>query len=93
MSDTQEEPKDLIRWEGFDEAIVGIVRRCASPDLLCYSWEKMIEVLCKKGSTPEDAAEYLYFNVLGAWVGDLTPVVLFPKEEGLSLEEFLEEVR
>jgi hypothetical protein len=60
----------------FDEAIVGIGSRCGQPDLLVYSYEKIIDVLVKDGMEREEATEYADFNIVGAWVGEHTPIIL-----------------
>lgn len=61
----------------FDEAIVGIGSRCGQPDLLVYSYEKIIDVLVKQGMDREEAIEYADFNIVGAWLGDHTPIFMY----------------
>lgn len=64
---------DAFFADGFDEAIIGIARRCGEPCVVSYSVQKCIEILSKDMST-EDAIEYFEFNVIGAWIGENTPV-------------------
>lgn len=65
----------MLVIDGFDEAIIGIVSRCGQPDLVAYDREKCIEILAR--DMPEDdAREYFEFNVEGAWMGEMTPVIL-----------------
>jgi hypothetical protein len=71
------EGENLIKMDGYDECIVGVVRRCASPTVLCYSYKKVIKQLMKEGMTEEDAIEHFEFNQIGAWVGEGTPFFLF----------------
>ena len=41
------------------------------------SIEKMIAILVKRdGMTKEDAVEFLDFNTLGGWLGEMTPIAL-----------------
>ena len=40
---------------------------------LIYSVEKCITILMKEMSF-EEAFDYFHYNVLGAWVGDKTPI-------------------
>ena len=59
---------------GYDEAIIGVARRCGQPDLIAYDLEKIIEILVKRdGMSYEEAVEYFEFNIVGAWMGDATP--------------------
>lgn len=60
----------------FDGAIVGIGSRCGQPDLLVYSYERIVEVLIKDGMDREEAVEYTDFNIVGAWHGEHTPIIL-----------------
>lgn len=66
----------MLKADGFDEAIVGTGCRCGQPDLVVYDVEKCIEILARDMSH-DDAQEYFDFNVVGAWVGDETPVWLY----------------
>jgi len=71
-----------------DEAILGVVERCSSPRVVCYSYEKLLEVFIKQGMTLEEASEWISFNILGAWLGEETPYILFQ----MTREEIDEEV-
>jgi hypothetical protein len=66
---------DLMKADGFDEAIVGVVRRMGGLMAICYDTDKVIEILMEDMSEDE-AWEYFEFNILGAWVGEHTPVFL-----------------
>jgi hypothetical protein len=61
---------DLIKAEGFDDAIIGI---CTNSQRLVYSVQKSIEIL-KLEMSHEEAVEHFYFNVAGADVGKQTPI-------------------
>jgi len=58
-------------WDGLDECIIGITEEgCA-----VYDIHKMEKELMKTGDmTWEDAAEYVEFNILRAYIGEFTPV-------------------
>lgn len=71
----------MLKADGFDSAIVGIGRRCGKPDVLVYDVEKCIGVLKERGLSDEEAVEYFDFNVVGAWVGEETPVFVYPYSE------------
>lgn len=60
----------------FDKAIVGIVTNVKN-QAVCYDVSKIIKILMKEDKmTEEEAREYYDFNILGAWVGEHTPVYL-----------------
>lgn len=69
-----EEYPDLLKADGFDEAIIGVVERMGT-QALCYDTEKVIEILMRDMSE-EEAWEYFQYNIAGAWVGDHTPFFL-----------------
>jgi len=66
----------ILRMDGFDDCVVGIVNRKMSPPILCYDTEKVIEKMVKEGMTHEEAVEFFEFNQIGAWMGDNTPCFL-----------------
>lgn len=66
----------------FDEAIMGIGRRCGQPTLVVYSYERIVEVLQKDGMDEDEAREYTDFNIAGAWMGEHTPLILDEWGEG-----------
>tara|TARA_B100000131_G_scaffold280786_1_gene286958 strand:- start:9 stop:431 length:423 start_codon:yes stop_codon:yes gene_type:complete len=55
--------------DGFDEAIIGI----DSKFIVCYDQDKCIEILARDCATEEDASEYFWYNVEGAYMGEKTP--------------------
>jgi hypothetical protein len=72
-----EQNPDALTVDGFDQALVGYVDRCGCPALACYDYNLMVEVLVNRDQmSREDAIEYIDFNVVGAWMGDGTPVFL-----------------
>ena len=67
--------EDMLFADGFDEALIGYMERAGMPSIACYDKFKCIEILADDMSY-EDASEYFYFNVLGAYVGENTPCFL-----------------
>lgn len=64
---------ETVYCDYFASAFIGIGQQF-NKELAVYDLEKCIDVLVSDGMTYEDACEYMDFNVLGAWVGDHTPV-------------------
>jgi hypothetical protein len=69
-----EEHPDLLTIDGFDEAVIGVVER-AGLLAVCYDRNKIINILMRDMNA-EEAWEYYEFNILGAYVGEATPVYL-----------------
>ena len=68
---------ELLKWNGFDDAILGVGSRCGMNDVLVYSKKKMAYILRDRDDMGvEEAIEYLDFNVLGAYIGERTPIVV-----------------
>lgn len=67
----------MITWNGFDKAYIGAGYRCGLEPVAIYNYELMCAILVKRdGMTPDEAVEYIEFNVLNAWVGENTPLIL-----------------
>ena len=75
---TLEEAEALLA-DGFDEALIG----CTTPNCRAvYDAKKMVNILIERdGMSREDALEYLEFNTFCAYVGEMTPVYVWPDEE------------
>ena len=67
--------EEILTAEGFDDAIVGLARRC-SMVTVAYDVNKMIQIMVDGGMAPEEAREFFEFNVVDAWVGENTPVYI-----------------
>lgn len=82
---TKDELEDLLsqvdcvlKFDGFDACITGIARRCGQPDLLVYSYDLILShLMVHDGLSRDDAVEHIDFNIAGAWMGELTPVIVY----------------
>lgn len=78
---------DTLVADGFDEAIIGIGRQF-NKNLVIYDEDKCIEILMERdGMTDEEAIEFFEFNVVGAYVGEYTPIFV---RVGTSLNDVLD---
>ena len=68
----------ILEPSSFDEAIVGIVQRIDRDPVVCYSVDKIIKVLTESGMDDDEAYEYYEYNILGAYMGEGTPMFLDP---------------
>ena len=68
---------DALLADGLEDALVGIANRFGMPPVAAYDRDKCIEIFMKRdGMTHEDAEEHFGFNVIGAWMGEGTPVFI-----------------
>lgn len=71
---------EALLAEGFDEALLGFGRRFNTV-VAIYSYDRCVDLLVKRdGMSEEEAHEYMEYNVLGAFVGDQTPIYMVNAE-------------
>jgi hypothetical protein len=63
--------EEILKADGLDEAIIGIEEESLR---LIYSKKKCIEIFVNEGMDVEDALEHYYYNVVGSYVGEKTPI-------------------
>ena len=65
---------EAIIWDGFDEAIIGH----DSVGRIVYDIDLMVETLTREDEmSEEEALEFLDYNTLNTFVGDLTPIHIY----------------
>jgi len=65
---------DCLICDGFDDAIMGIVERYGMNPVVLYNKNKCLKTLQEReGMTEEEAIEYYYYNIVGAYMGEHTP--------------------
>lgn len=75
----EEMDESTLLMDGFDEAFIGWSRRINEPLLAVYSYEGLIKVCTERdGMDYDEAIEYVDYNVIGAWVGEQTPIIVMP---------------
>ena len=66
--------QSVLSADGFDQAFLGVVFEWGPPRAV-YSYEKCVNVLIERDKmTQEEALEYMEYNVVGAYVGEQTPI-------------------
>jgi len=66
--------------DGFDSALIGISE--GMNPVAIYDVDKCIQVLMEdEGMTDEEALDYFYYNTVGAYVGEKTPLFIRIIEE------------
>ena len=64
--------KEAIMWDDLDDAVVGMT----DDGRVVYDINKMVD-LFSIDMPEEDAIEWINFNILGAHLGDYTPVHIY----------------
>jgi hypothetical protein len=73
----------MIKYDGYDEAIIGpasIWRDSTQVSVLVYDAEKIREILMRDGMDAEEAREFIEFNIEGGYLGEQTPVLVWPND-------------
>jgi hypothetical protein len=75
--------EETLFADGFDEALIGYAERFGMSPVALYDREKCIAILIKRdGMDREEAEEFFEFNVIGAWMGESTPVFATIQKRG-----------
>lgn len=71
------EEENLLKADGFDEAIVGVgYKKCNEPSIV-YDYDKCVVILMERDEMSyEDALEFMDYNVTDAYVGPNTPIFM-----------------
>tara|TARA_R110000824_G_scaffold32222_3_gene104206 strand:- start:9578 stop:9859 length:282 start_codon:yes stop_codon:yes gene_type:complete len=77
----EEYEEEILLADGLDDALVGIATRFGSLRVAAYNVDLILAQLVEDGCTPVEAREYYDFNIIGAWVGELTPIFIEGMEE------------
>jgi len=76
-----ESGEPLLKMDGFDDCIAGVVERIGQEPIICYDKNKVLDQMVKDGMTYEEAVEYFEYNQIGAWVGERTPCFLITEPQ------------
>jgi hypothetical protein len=76
-----EPDEGTLHADGFEDACVGYGRQF-NRILAIYDYDKCIKILMEwEDMTEEQAVKFFEFNVVGAWVGEYTPVFVTLRKE------------
>ena len=77
LEQLREANPEALLADGFEEAFLGISYRFGQNSIAAYDYNKCIGILMERdGMSDVEACEFFEFNVLGAWVGENTPVYI-----------------
>jgi hypothetical protein len=69
-----------INFDGLEDAIIGFAWpwQNQKQKVAVYDYEKILAIFMERdGMTSEEAAEFIDFNVDGAYLGEQTPIIIF----------------
>lgn len=67
---------EILLADGFEDALIGVVDGACRSPVACYDYARCIEILMEGGMDEIEACEFMEFNVVGAYVGEHTPLFL-----------------
>ena len=80
---------DTILVDGLDDALLGYDTKSRA----VYSVIKIIQIFMERdGMTHEEAIEWMEYNVVGAWVGETTPIFVHEIPPFMQPEDYLEDL-
>ena len=59
----------------YDEAVIGVVERAGGQSVIAYDTQIILSIL-ERDMSPEEAQEFFEYNILGAYMGEMTPVFI-----------------
>ena len=65
---------DVLIADGFDDAIIGLAERYGMNPVVLYNKNKCLNIMqTRDGMSEEDAIDFFYYNIVGAYMGEHTP--------------------
>ena len=72
----------MLKADGLDAAIIGVGHRCGKDPLLVYDTARVVKILMERdGMDQDEAEEFMEFNITGSWIGEETPIWVYPYNE------------
>ena len=82
----------MITADGFETAFVAVAFRYNGNDIAVYDYDLCIDVLIDRDTmSVEEAHEFMSYNVIGAYVGEQTPLFIRTKTYEEMLDEYEEQ--
>jgi protein associated with RNAse G/E len=79
----------MITADGFETAFVAVGFRYNGNDIAVYDYDLCIKVLIDRDEMSlQEAHEYMDYNVVGAYVGEETPLFIRTQSYDETMEEY-----
>jgi hypothetical protein len=72
----ERQPQAII-FDGLDDALVGYAERPSQRPVAVYDYDLLIECFVAKGETVDEAVEWIDYNIVSLWAGEMTPLILY----------------
>lgn len=84
----------MLKADGFDNAVIGSGKNpTTGQDIVVYDYLKCLEILQERdGMEYDEAWEFMEFNVVGAYMGEGTPIFMF-RSDMMDIDEHYEDVK
>ena len=69
--------EEALLADGLESAFIGVAERAGQNAVAVYDTQKVIDVFVSDGMTEEEAHEHFQFNVVGAYMGENTPMFIY----------------
>ena len=87
--------ENVITMDGYNDCIIGVISTFEGKQVIAYDIDKVLTRLRERDGMSEiEAIEFFEFNMLGAWMGEHTPMFISTLTEqhlepadGLPFEE------
>lgn len=80
--------ENLLKWDGFNSAIIGIGERSGFPDVIVYDYYRMVGIYMEdKGASQEEAEDFVDINIVAHNIGERTPIIIKTGPEGIDHPE------
>ena len=67
----------MLLADGFNDAVIGMGERAGQPVIVVYDFDKCVAILCERDNMSiDEAVDFMYYNVVGSWMGDETPIFM-----------------
>ena len=77
IDDIKDINPEALLIDGFDGAIIGMAERINLGPVVAYDIETILQIMVKRDNMSyEEAYEFFNFNILGAWMGENTPIFI-----------------
>jgi hypothetical protein len=68
---------EALLVDGLNEAVIGFGHQFSNAPVAIYDYDKCIEIYMRdNGWDYDEAMEWMSFNVIGAWMGEGTPIFM-----------------
>ena len=80
------EDEHIVKADGFDDCIIGCAYRENGELVAVYDEDKILGKIMAQGMEEFEAKEFYVYNIVSCWMGDKTPLFVFPIPEHIEVD-------